>query len=65
MNSAAHVRCPALLIQGKQELMTPPRAARELLAAISNARSVVLEDCGHMMCSEQPDGVLDALIEFL
>ena len=65
LESAARVRCSVLLIQGRRDLMTPPRAARELLAAIPDARSVVLQDCGHMMCSEKPDGVLDALVEFL
>ena len=62
LESGAQVNCPALLILGRQDLMAPPRAATDLLKAIPGAKSVVLEDCGHMMLAEQPDAVLDALI---
>ena len=50
---------------GERDLMTPARAARALLQAIPGARSRTLADCGHSMFSEQPDGLLDALIEGL
>jgi pimeloyl-ACP methyl ester carboxylesterase len=65
LQSAARVTCPALLILGRNDRMTPPRAAEQLLAAIPGVEAVVLEGCGHMMFSERPDAVLDALIGFL
>lgn len=65
LQSARGLHCPALLLLGETDLMTPPRAARELAAALAGARVVTLPGCGHMMMAEQPDEVLDALIDFL
>ena len=64
--AAAHkVKCPVLLILGQRDLMTPPRAATEAAASFGKARTVTLQGTGHSLMSEQPDAVLDALIEFL
>jgi pimeloyl-ACP methyl ester carboxylesterase len=41
--------------------MTPAKAGRELASALPNARVVVLRGAGHMLMSERPDEVLDAL----
>src|SRR5206468_13057658 len=61
--AAAGVNCPALFILGRRDVMTPPRSARGLTAAILHA-TVVHVDAGHAMMSEQPDAVLDALAGF-
>jgi pimeloyl-ACP methyl ester carboxylesterase len=58
------VRCPALLIIGASDSMTPPRIGRQLADKIAGSRTVVIPDSGHMMMAEAPDAVLDALIEF-
>lgn len=63
--AAAAVGCPALVIAGTLDRMTPARNGAKLAEAISGARYVAIPDCGHMMMVEQPDAVLDALIEFL
>jgi pimeloyl-ACP methyl ester carboxylesterase len=62
---AAAVTCPALVIMGGRDIMTPARNAHALLAALSDRRTVLLPDTGHSMMAEQPDAVLDALREFL
>lgn len=62
--AAKSVGCPALFIFGARDVMTPPKSARGLLAAIPHARTVTV-DAGHSMMQEQPDAVLDALIGFL
>jgi pimeloyl-ACP methyl ester carboxylesterase len=62
---AAKVQCPTLVIIGDHDIMTPPAAGRKLAGAIAGARAVVLPNCGHAMLDEQPNGVLDALIEIL
>lgn len=62
--SGNRVKCPALFILGKRDLMAPPRSAQELIAATPNAKTVVIDACGHSMMAEQPDRVLDALIVF-
>jgi pimeloyl-ACP methyl ester carboxylesterase len=64
LESAAKVRCAVLFILGRQDLMTPPRAASALAQAIADARSVTLPGSGHSIMAEQPDATLDALIEF-
>ena len=59
------VKCPALLILGKRDMMTPLRAAKALQDAIPGATSVVIDYSGHTLMAEAPDATLDALIEFL
>ena len=65
LEAAAKVKCPALFILGRRDLMTPPRAASALAQAIAGARTVTLPSSGHSLMAEAPDAVLDALIEFL
>ena len=62
---AAQVRCPTLFVLGNRDAMTPPRAARDLQAAIKGQRTVLVSPCGHNLMAEQPDAVLDALTGFL
>jgi pimeloyl-ACP methyl ester carboxylesterase len=59
--AAAKVTVPATLVLGERDLMTPAKGGRELAAALSNARIVTLKGAGHMLMSERPDEVLDAL----
>ncbi len=65
LESAAKVKCPALFIVGAQDVMTPPKAAQPLAAAIPGARTARIAASGHSLMAEAPDAVLDALIEFL
>lgn len=64
LDSAARVASPTLMIAGRADIMTPLKVARDLVAAIRDARLTVL-DCGHLMMSEKPDEVLDELIAFI
>jgi pimeloyl-ACP methyl ester carboxylesterase len=61
MESAARVACPALVVMGSDDKMTPARAGAKLADAIPGAARVVIPACGHMMTAEKPDEVLDAL----
>ena len=63
LQSAAKVKCPALLILGKRDVMTPARAARELEAALK-AKTALIDFSGHSLMAEAPDATLDALIGF-
>jgi pimeloyl-ACP methyl ester carboxylesterase len=64
-DSAARVKCPALFIVGRRDVMTPPRAMRSLHERISDARTVEIGTSGHSLMAEAPDATLDALIEFI
>ncbi len=59
--AAAALRCPALLVAGTLDRMTPAKGAQELGALMAEARLVTLSECGHLMMIEQPDATLDAL----
>ena len=63
LEAAAQVSCPALVVAGRADRMSPAKAAAKLAAAMPDASFVVLPDCGHMMMVEKPDATLDALIE--
>jgi len=65
IESARKVRSPALFLLGARDQMTPPKAAAALVQAVPGARSVTLPASGHSLMAEAPDGVLDALAEFL
>ena len=62
--SAAKVKCPALFIVGRRDVMTPAKAAATLAQAIQGSRTVELPPSGHSLMAEAPDATLDALIEF-
>jgi pimeloyl-ACP methyl ester carboxylesterase len=60
----AGVRCPVLLVLGKRDVMTPPRAAASLVQKLSNAKTELVELSGHSLMAEAPDATLDALVQF-
>jgi pimeloyl-ACP methyl ester carboxylesterase len=62
--AAARVKCPALLILGRRDVMTPPKAAQPLQEKIPGCKVVTLDGSGHTLMAEAPDATLDALIEF-
>lgn len=59
---AAAVTCPAVVIAGGGDLMTPAKAGKALAEAIPGAGCVVIPGAGHLMMDEHPDETLDALI---
>jgi pimeloyl-ACP methyl ester carboxylesterase len=65
LERAKNVTVPTLVMNGVNDMMTPPKAARNLANAITNARLILLPDCGHALMSEQPDAVLTALRQHL
>jgi len=65
MEAAASLSCPALIVSGNRDMMTHPKAAAKLAAAIRDVKSVSLDGAGHALMAEQPDAVLDALRAFI
>ncbi len=61
LEAAARVACPAVVIMGAEDKMTPARAGAKLAAALPGAQQVLIPRCGHMMLAEKPDETLDAL----
>lgn len=65
LEAAQNLQCPALMILGKRDLMTPMNLAGDLIAALPAAKVIALEGAGHALMAERPDEVLDSLISFL
>ena len=60
----AKVECPVLFVLGRNDAMTPPKAAQALQQKARNGQTVLV-DGGHQMMTESPDQVLFALRDFL
>jgi pimeloyl-ACP methyl ester carboxylesterase len=58
------VTCPTLFVLGDVDQMTPPKAAKGLIAKARNARVITLRG-GHHQMTETPEGMLTALVDFL
>ena len=65
LDAAAKIACPALVVVGDLDRMTPARQGEKLAGALRDSRLVRLPGCGHMMIIEQPDATRDALNAFL
>lgn len=61
----AAIGVPALAVVGEADQITPPTAAREIAAGISEARLVVIAGAGHFALLERPDAVAAALTEWI
>lgn len=59
------VGCPALMVLGRRDVMTPVKASAALKEKIPQAKSVLVELSGHSLMAEAPDATLDALVAFL
>ena len=62
---AAKVSCPALLILGAEDRLTPVRSTRALQEAIPSPLIEVLQGAGHTIMVEAPNAMLDALHQVL
>lgn len=49
------IRCPTLVMVGRQDVLTPLENATELAAGIPDSRLAVVDDCGHLPPLEQPE----------
>ncbi len=61
----AKIDCPALVVVGEHDAITPPEMLREIHAAIPGARFELIRGAGHMPPVEQPDRFAQVLAGFL
>jgi pimeloyl-ACP methyl ester carboxylesterase len=59
------IRCPTLVLCGRQDIWSPAAQHEEIAASIPNARLVIVEECGHMSPVEQPKAVTKVLLSHL
>ena len=58
------IRCPTLVVVGRQDRWSPLAQNRKLAETIPGARLAVIEDCGHFSPVERPEAVARVLVEF-
>ena len=61
----AGITVPTLVVVGDEDVLTPPREARALAAAIPGAALVEIPGAGHVSCWERPEAFAAALADFL
>jgi protocatechuate 4,5-dioxygenase alpha subunit len=59
------IRCPTLVMVGRQDRWSPLAQHEEMAASIQGAELVVIEDSGHMAPIEQPGQVTRGLLRWL
>jgi pimeloyl-ACP methyl ester carboxylesterase len=59
------IRCPALILVGDSDQLTPPERAEEMANGIPGAELVVVPECGHLSTLERPAVVNAALAAWL
>ena len=59
------IRCPTLVLCGRQDAWSPLAQHEGMAAAIAGARLAVVDDCGHMAPSERPAEVTLELRQWL
>lgn len=65
LEAAGDITCPALVVAGSYDRMTPTKQAAKLVEAMPDAKLVTIEGSGHLMLVEKPDATLDVLIDAL
>lgn len=61
----AGIRCPSLVICGRDDLITPPEHAAEIAEGIGHAELRIIEECGHLSTLDQPVEVSRLLAEWI
>jgi pimeloyl-ACP methyl ester carboxylesterase len=56
---------PVLVLAGRRDLFTPPSVQQRMADLIPDAEIVWFEDSGHMLPVEEPEGITNALLDFL
>jgi pimeloyl-ACP methyl ester carboxylesterase len=65
MGRLSDIRCPALVLCGEDDRLTPPKYAQYLQDSIPAAKLTIIPGAGHMVMVEQPEWVNQAIEEFL
>lgn len=60
-----HIKCPVLLIRGKESLQSPRADMQQRLEALTHRTLVEIGEAGHMVHQDNPDGLAEAVAEFL
>ncbi|MDE1931794.1 MAG: alpha/beta fold hydrolase [Alphaproteobacteria bacterium] len=63
--SLANIKCPTLVLCGREDVLTPRALAEEIAAFIPGARLDLIDHCGHLSAMERPEAVTAELRQWL
>lgn len=63
--SLASIKCPTLILCGRDDAITPIGLHQEMVTEIEGAGLSIIDDCGHLSPLEQPTRVNEALTQWL
>ena len=63
--SLGRIRCPTLVLGGREDEVCTVAMHEEIAAAIPGAELLILDRCGHLSTLEQPERVSEALRRWL
>lgn len=63
--SLANIKCPTLVLCGREDVLTPRALAEEIVAGIPGARLDLIDHCGHLSTMERPEAVTAELRQWL
>jgi pimeloyl-ACP methyl ester carboxylesterase len=58
-----NIKCPALILCGKEDTVVPPEQAREAARRLPQATLQIMKDCGHMPQLEAPEEFTRRIVE--
>ncbi len=59
------IKCPTIVVCGRDDAATPLFLSEEMAAAIKGSKLIVVEQCGHLVTMEKPDETNDILKRWL
>lgn len=66
VESSLHlIKCPVLIIWGKEDIVTPSFVGEKFNALIPHSELYILDECGHAPMMEKPDQFNELLLDFL
>lgn len=63
--SLSLIKCPTLILCGRDDAITPIGLHQEMVTAIDGAGLIIVDNCGHLSALEQPTRVNEALAQWL
>jgi pimeloyl-ACP methyl ester carboxylesterase len=59
------IRCPTLVLAGREDVLTPLELSQEIVAGIPGARLEIIPHCGHLSTMERPEAINKVLRAWL
>ena len=64
-SSAKKIKCPTLFIYGELDKMIKPDIGKKFAALVSNSKTHIIKNCGHMIILENAFEMREKIVEFI